>query len=127
MSASIADSISGKVRQLDAPTAATTAIVSEADVTDARKLAELLTRAVRLLAVLDAQWVPRRIDFQDVSTITATTVTLTHRLGGRVRWWVVDAQGEPPNLLRDAATTPDALVLACESTGTYTIRVEEAG
>jgi hypothetical protein len=117
--------ITGKSRQLDGR-AAPEEIVTESDVSDASKLAKLLTRIVRDLAALRARFYPRRTDFEDVAVGAGTTHRLPHNLGGRVRWWVVDQSGAAA-ITKNASTDANVLVLDSAVACRVTIRVEEAG
>lgn len=116
-----------KPRQLDQK-AGPDEVVLEADVQDASKLARLLTRLVAAVAGLRRSFVPNRLDFEDIAVGAGTSHTFTHGFNGRVRWWVVDAKGDVPELLLDETnTTQTALVLTSDVACTITLRVEEAG
>lgn len=127
MSSAIADVPTATMRQLDQKSGPRES-VSEADVQDPTKLAQLLTRQLRDVAALRRQFVPRRVDFQDLVVESGKTYALPHGFHGRVRWWVVDATVDIPQLLRDPdRTTSDALYLVSSTACVVTIRVEEAG
>lgn len=94
-------------------------------VQDRGKLSRLLTLLaddVRMLVAGRRQ----RIDFEDIPCTSGTSVQLEHRMGCRVRWWLVDWTGAAaPNLSKDTTNTTSArLVLTCGQTGTATFRVE---
>jgi hypothetical protein len=125
----VASLISGKSRQLDRKAAADE-LVPESDVTDASKLAKLLTRLVKGLAEIQRRFTPRRTDFEDVLVPTGDYVQFPHGFGGRVRWWVVDKAGAEPSLLRDypdGRSDANTLVLYSYTEALVTVRVEEAG
>jgi hypothetical protein len=104
--------------------------VTDEDAKDAGRLARVLMRLLRDVAILRRRWAPRRVDFEDVEVDATATVfyRFPHDFNGRVRWWVVDwSGGAAPSLLRDGRSDQNALVLVSTSAGTATIRVEEAG
>ena len=105
--------------------------VTEADVTDAPKLARLLTRLLAEIAKLKRPHNPRRLVFTDVvvDSTGTTPFRFTHKFGGSVNWWVVGWQGSGGhyNLDEDLSTDKDTLVLVSYSTGTVAICVEERG
>ena len=103
-------------------------VVTEADVQEPPKLARLVLRLLKDVAQLKRAWTPDRVDFED-RVVDGTGVTLyrfEHGLGGRVRWWVVDSTG-PHDLVRDASSDNNTLVLYSYGATTVTIRVERAG
>lgn len=108
-------------------------VVTESDVQDTAKLARLLCRILKTLADLKRRFVPRRIDFHDITTVaTPGTVTLQHNFNGRVVWWPIDYQisgsAASPIIQRNAAAgDANTLVLLTYTTGLVSIRVEEAG
>lgn len=121
----------GKVTALDGR-AEPDEVVTEADVQQPAKLARLLARLLAAVATLRRPFVPRRIDFEDVTVSTSgAAVSLEHGFKGRVRWWVCDwdsAASTAPYLKRSTAlTTATTLVLLSYVAGTVCIRVEEAG
>lgn len=122
-------SVSRPSRQLDAK-ATPGETVSEKDVQEPARLAELLGRVVTAVSELRRAWSPKRIDFEDLAVTTAA-VPLEHRFAGRVRWWVTDwsptTPGAAPTFERNSATTSDTLWLKPANAGTVSIRVEEAG
>lgn len=125
----VASLLSGKSRSLDRKVEPDE-LVREDDAADTSKLARLLTRVLRDLADLRRRFAPRRTDFEDVHVGTGTYHRFPHRFGGRVRWWVVDAAGAQPSMLRDypdAQTDADTLVLYSYAEAVITLRVEEAG
>ncbi len=123
----------GPIRQLDAPAEPDEQVTPE-QVQDTDRLARLLMRMLRDLAVLRRRFWPQHIDFEDLTfDSTGTTKTrLQHGFGGRVRWWLVDWQKGTeaplaPALSRHADTDNNTLVLISGVEGKGTIRVEEAG
>jgi hypothetical protein len=125
----VASLITGKSRQLDRKAAADE-LVPESDVTDASKLAKLLTRIVKGLAELQRAFVPRRTDFEDVDVPNGDFVRFPHGFGGRVRWWIVDVEGNDPQMLRvspDTLSDENTLVLYSGQATRLTLRVEQAG
>lgn len=104
--------------------------VTEEQVKDSSRLGRLLMTMLRDIALLKRRWAPRRMDFEDVVVDgTATTkYRLTHKFGGRVRWWPVDwLYPSASGLAKHSDTDNDTLVLVSYVAGTVTIRVEEAG
>lgn len=107
-------------------------VVTETDVQDAPKLSRLLGRVLRDIAELRRRWVPRSMDFEDITVgASGAVVRLQHNFGGRVRWWIVDHQvigaATAPILQKSTASTNDELVLLSYDTALVSIRVEEAG
>ena len=104
-------------------------LVNESDVQNASWLARRLVVMLKDIATLKRRFWPRRIDFEDrvVDSSMVTQYRFTHNFGGRVRWWPVDATGDPPFLARHSASDNNTLVLISNSACTVTIRVEEAG
>lgn len=103
--------------------------VTEKQVTSPAYLARLAMRVLAEIADLRRRFAPRRVDFEDV-LVDATGTTLNqfpHNFGGRVRWWVVDAAGAVPALVRDASTDASTLRLTSTVACVVTIRIEEAG
>ncbi len=119
---------SGRMRPLDRP-AEPEEQVTEPDVADDAKLSRYVMRLLRDVARLRRRWWPRRIDFRDLTVTAAGTVRLGHGFGGRVNYWVLcwESAGSTYNFRRNAATDNNTLVLDVGTTGTGTIRVEEAG
>lgn len=122
----------GTIRQLDGR-AEPEAVVTEADVQDAAKLARMVQALQRDVAALKRAWAPRVMYFRDVA-VTATTTTvirLTHGFGGRVNWsvvrWDASSAGVEVRIDEDSGTDADTLCLTSGAAGTVTIRVEEAG
>ncbi len=120
----------GPVKQLDRR-AEPEEQITEDQATEPPRVARLLMSLLRDVATLKRRWWPRRLDFEDraVDSTGTTLYRFEHRLGGRVRWWVVDWQSSvgSPWLNRDATTSNDVLVLVSLVSGTATIRIEEAG
>lgn len=127
--ASVVNTVTGKSRQLDRKPQPDEQVTEE-DAADAPKLARRLTQQQKDIVELQQPFVPRRIDFEDI-TVDATGLVryrFVHRFGGRVRWWVVDwSGGAGAALLRDGQTDANVLVLVSVSAGVATVRVEEAG
>lgn len=103
--------------------------VTEDRVQDAKELARLLQDALRDIAALDRRPCPRRIDFEDlvVDGTGTTQYRLPHGFGGRVRWWVVDAENYAVVNRDVAASTDDVLVIVSHHASTITVRIEEVG
>ncbi len=126
--------VTGQSKQLDVR-AAPREVVTEEDVQQPKKLAELLGRILVALTELRRRWAPRKIDFEDQPVGTSTDYRFEHRFGGRVRWWVVDWKpaftgvNQYIEFMRHADTDENVLVLTsgAASVGTVTVRVEEAG
>jgi hypothetical protein len=117
----------GSVRQLDRR-AEPDEQITQAEVESSEKLSRRLTDMKRVEARLERAWNPRTIDFRDVPVTSGTPVRFEHGFGGRVNWWSVDWQAAgAPNFRRHADTTNDTLVLDVGTTGTVTMRLEEAG
>jgi hypothetical protein len=104
--------------------------ITESQVTDAKRLAQLLQDGFAAAAATAERFAPNRVDFEDRSVDASGTQThsFAHRLGKRVRWWAVDwtGTGGGPELARHDSTTNDTLVLVSYRAGTVTLRVEEA-
>lgn len=121
--------IRGNVRQLDRATAPEEQITPE-DVTDSARLVRIVMRILKDLAAVKRRWAPHHLDFEDqVFDATGTKkFRLEHRLGGRVRYWIVDWSGSAaPNLRKDTSTDGQTLVLTSTVAGTATVRVELSG
>lgn len=121
--------LTGKVRQLDRR-AEPDEVLTAKDAADTERLARLLVRIMSDVASLRRRFVPKRIDFEDL-TVDATGTAkfrLEHRFGGAVRFWVIGWDGAAAhNVRQHADTTKDVLVLTSTSAGKATVRVEEAG
>lgn len=120
----------GKARQLD-QLAQPDEQVTEEQVQDPRRLSRLLMSLVRDVARAKRRWWPRFVEHED-RTVDATGTTLhrfAHRLDSRVRWWPVDWTGATagPRLVRHSSSDKDTLVLVSYTSGTLTLRIEEAG
>lgn len=122
--------VNGKVTQLDLKPEPDEQI-TEDNVKDGTLLARFLLQLFRDVAALKRRWVPRRLDFEDISfgaTSFLKDYPMQHNFNGRVRWWLVDwSAGVPPVLVRGANTNANTLVLLSNAVGTGTIRVEESG
>lgn len=122
--------VRGNPRLLDRPAEPDERVTPE-DVQDAPKLARLLMRILKELALLRRRWWPRKVDHED-RTVDGTGTTkyrFPHGFGGRVRWWPVDWSGAAsvPGLMRHADSDANTLVLVSWIAGTVTVRIEEAG
>lgn len=112
-------------------------VVTEDDVQQPPKLARLLGKVLRELAALRRAWRPREVYFEDYPATDGGTIRLEHRLGGRVRWCLVDFvrggtgtssfNDEVAFNKDDASTTSNVLVLNSRVVGTASFRVWEAG
>lgn len=120
----------GKVYQLDRP-AEPDERVTEEDLRDAPKLARLLTRLLKDVAVMRRRFQPETLDFEDRAVISGDALRLTHGLNARVRWSIVDwtptTPGDAALFEKDASTDLKTLVLLVGNSGTVSIRVELAG
>lgn len=127
MSSAVVSSVRSK--QLDARSVPPEQVTDD-QVKDPKRLAELLGRLLVAVTELRRAWDPKRIDFEDQAVTAGTAFGLEHRFGGRVRWWVVDwvpdATGDVA-IFERTASTDTLLTLLPQNTGTVTIRVEEAG
>lgn len=127
MSSAVVSSVRSK--QLDARSVPPEQVTDD-QVKDPKRLAELLGRLLVAVTELRRAWDPKRIDFEDQAVTAGTEFDLEHRFGGRVRWWVVDwvpdATGDVA-IFERTASTDTMLTLLPQNTGTVTIRVEEAG
>lgn len=123
----------GVVAQLDGR-AEPDAIITAADVQDPEKLARMVARLFRELAIEKRRWKPSRTYYRDIAstgtTASAQTKRFAHGYGGRVNWWICDWKGTgtvAPLARKTTATTSDELVLELLTTGTFTLVIEEAG
>ena len=119
----------GELRSLLPPPEPATELTDE-QLTQPKALSRLLTTIIAAIARLERRANPRRIDYEDIEVNGdgVTVYALPHGMGGRVRWWVVDAtDGGPAQLHRSEDSTDDVLYLLSEVPGTVTIRVEEVG
>lgn len=102
------------------------------DVKDPHKLTRLLGRILLELSQLRRRFMPRHVDFEDLTLGATGNTSLQHNFSGRVRWWIVDyeivgASGAPILAKNSTLTTANTLVLASYKTALVTVRVEEAG
>lgn len=121
--------VDGRVRQLDKSAEPAEQFTPDL-ATDKRRLSEVVMRLLRDIATLKRRWWPEYMDFRDraVDATGTTFYRLRHGFGGRVNFWVVRWVGvAAPNLVYDATSDNDTLVLTSTSEGTATIRVEAAG
>lgn len=121
---------SGKVTQLDRP-AEPDEMVTEEDVQDASKLARLLMRILKALALIQRRFFPRRLTFTNRTVAAGDTLRLSHRFGVEVEYWVVKWRPASPtdSPVFDYSTDSDAdtLVLDVGNAGTVSIRIESGG
>ena len=120
----------GNVRQLDRQAEPDEQVTPE-HVEDKERMARLLMRILRDLALLKRRFWPERMDFEDraVDNTGTTLYRFSHGFGGRVRWWPVGWKDGAlcANLVEDPSTDDSTLVLVSYEAGTVTVRVEAAG
>ena len=120
----------GVVKRLDLELEAPSPI-DERDVAEPGRLARMLLDIVRDLRKLTGLWRPRRIDFEGRALLDdgTTLYRFEHRFASNVRWWAVDWTSDDGgvDIVKDAASDTNTLVLRSYCTGTITLRVEEAG
>ncbi|MGL4444257.1 MAG: hypothetical protein ACRCU1_11565 [Alsobacter sp.] len=101
------------------------------DVQDPTRLARVVMRLLRDVAVLKRRFWPEFLEHEDVVFDgTGTTVyRLPHGFSQRVRWWVTDWSGATagPRLVRHASADLSTLALVSYTAGTGTIRITGAG
>lgn len=121
---------SGRVYQLDRP-AEPDEVVTEEDVQDASKLARLLLRILKDLALIRRRFFPRRITFANRAVTAGSQLRLSHKFGTAVEYWVVKWRPASPtdSPVFDYSTDTDAdtLVLDVGNAGTVSFRVESGG
>lgn len=121
---------SGQTRQLDRQAEPDEQVTPEY-VADQERMARLLMRILRDLALMKRRFWPRRADHEDrvVDGTGTTKYRFPHGYNGRIRWFPVDWSGATagPRLVRHADTDNNTLVLVSYTAGTVTLRVEEAG
>lgn len=108
--------------------------VSEEEVKDPPKLAEILRGLSRRVTDVEALLPPEAIEFEVAVGASGSTTTIAHNLGGPVRWYVVDwlqrdgvaYPASAPKLVQDASSTSDSLVLRSYATGRAIVRIEPA-
>jgi hypothetical protein len=118
------------VRQLDTKAQPDSA-PTEDEVQDPSKLVRIVAGLLKDVATLKRRFVPRRIDFRDI-TVDGTGTTIyrfVHNFGGRVNWWVLDWRNAvfSAQPIYSNSSTNDVLMLTFLTIGTISIRVEEAG
>lgn len=122
--------LNGNVRQLDRP-AEPDERVTEEQVKDASRLSRIVMSLLKDVSMLRRRWSPRTVEHEDraVDNTGTTLYRFPHNFGARVRWYVVDWSGATagPRLVRNAATDTNTLVLVSYTSGTLTLRIEEAG
>lgn len=107
--------------------------VTPEQISDPSRMTRLLMRLLRDVAILRRRWWPRHIDFEIApdgdSMPTASVHRLSHRFGGPVRFWLVDAKSSGPVSppIRVDTSDENILVLNAYFTGSAVVRVEEAG
>ncbi len=111
------------------------ASVHDDDVTEPKKLGEILRNIIRRVSDLESRVAPEAVEFEVAVSTAGALVSLNHGLSAPVRWWVtvwtrpVAAGAYPttaPILVQDASTTPDILVLKSYTAGRAVVRVEPA-
>lgn len=106
-------------------------VVTESDAKDAPKLARLLMRLLKDVALLRRRFYAERLDYEDRAVTAGQTLRLVHNFNARVRWWVVDWQPTSPTdspvFERSSDTDLRVLALDVGNAGTVSIRVEVAG
>ncbi len=109
------------------------ASVHDSDVTDPKKLAEILRGALLRISELEAAAAVQPVEFEIELGSAGATVTISHNLHSAVRWWVtcwtrLSAAGAYPStgalIVQDASSTADQLVLRSYTAGRAVIRVE---
>jgi hypothetical protein len=130
----------GTVRQLDRRAEPDEQVTPD-QVANIGRMARLLMRMLKDLALLKRRFFPKRIDHQDRDVDDSGTVKhrFAHNMGGRVRWWVTDVTSLtpvtiglstvyiPPALVQHSDTDDNTLVLVSYVASTLTLRIEEAG
>lgn len=104
----------------------TSPAVSEADVTEPKKLAEILRNLCSLVAKLENKSGPEAVEIEaDVST-GAAKVYLRHSLNSPIRFYVTHWSNSTgaPSLVWSSDSTPDMLVLKSYVAGRAVIRIE---
>ncbi len=109
------------------------ASVSEDDVKQSKKLAEILRQTLLRVSALEARMPPDGTEFEVEVSTAGATVTLQHKYSQPVRWWVtvwtrpVSGGAYPtidPVLVQDASSDANTLVLRSYVAGRAVIRVE---
>lgn len=120
-----------KIRQLDKAHQPDEQVTAN-QVQDPSTLARILMRIMADVAKLKRAFAPAYLDFEDhVFDGTGTTPNrFTHRLNGRVRWWVVDwtdLTGLGPRLIKHKSSDLNTLALVSLNAGTGTVRISISG
>lgn len=100
--------------------------VSESDVTDPKKLAELLKNLVSQVGKLENKSTPEAVEYElDVSN-GGTKVRIRHGFNSPVRFYVTHWSNSSgaPSLVWDTTSTPDLLVLKSYVSGRAIVRIE---
>lgn len=108
--------------------------VSQNDVTDPAKLAELVRGMSARISELEARSAPQATEFQVFAPSGGQLIRLQHNISGPVRYfatfWLHANNGQSPAsgpaLVRDDTSTSDVLVLRSYVAGHVVIRVEQA-
>lgn len=102
--------------------------ISDDEVADKHKLAEIIRALGRRVSELEARTPPEAVEFE-VITPAAGYVTITHGMGTVVRWYIVDwlptSLGTAPSL-ELFSTTSDSITLYSASGGVAVVRVEQS-
>lgn len=103
------------------------------DVSDPDKLVRIVNRIRDDVRLLGTSTAPDSIDFEDLPAgASGVKITLPHRMGCRVRWYVIDwtatspGVGAIPTLTKHSTSDANTLVLVSYVAGTVSIRVEAA-
>lgn len=113
------------------PFASRGATVSDSDVTEPGKLAELLRQIQKRISTTEAITPPEALELEyDVTS--GLDFNVAHNFGGPVRWYVVDWYATPgagasgPSFSRLTTSTTKLLVLHSYCAGRVVIRVESS-
>lgn len=111
------------------------ASVQDADVTDPQKLAEILRSTLLRLSELEAKSPPEWVEFETATSTGGALIRLNHGFGSPVRWWAtawtrpVGGGAYPTtdhDLVQDALSDTNTLVLRSYTAGRVVIRIEPA-
>ncbi len=119
----------GAARQLDR-TVEPEAQITTQEIANPERVVRLFARLLGDVAQLKRLWRARRLDYEGRTVLGdgTTRYRFEHLIGGSIRFWIVDWDGDdPPNLRRHASSDSSTLVLTSTSAGTMTLRIEEAG
>lgn len=107
--------------------------VQESDVKDTTKLADLLRSVMRRVSDVEARLPPEAVEFE-VDCPATGTVSISHNFGTAVRWYVTtwtqtDNVAYPEagaELVQDATSSANTLVLRSYRAGRAVVRVEQS-